>query len=180
MDLGVRDLVPDDRSAAQALLARAFVDEPYVVMLHGDDPDSRRAALETRYAAEPPGRHTLALGAYADDALVAVLLGSLPGTCLGCERNEDTDPWSTEVAAVHERHPPHQRVGRLGVDPAHRGLGAGAGLLHAAVAHGRSLGVATLLECQAHRIDYYERRGFTVVARVQDPQGEPGAVLIRE
>ncbi len=111
---------------------------------------------------------------------MAVLLGSLPGTCLGCERNEDTDPWSTEVAAVHERHPPHQRVGRLGVDPAHRGLGAGAGLLHAAVARGRSLGVATLLECQAHRIDYYERARLRGAwPAVQDPPGDPGAVLIR-
>ena len=111
---------------------------------------------------------------------MAVLLGSLPGTCLGCERNEDTDPWSTEVAAVHERHPPHQRVGRLGVDPAHRGLGAGAGLLHAAVARGRSLGVATLLECQAHRIDYYERRGFTVVARVPIRRANRAQSLIRQ
>ena len=31
-----------------------------------------------------------------------------------------------------------------------------------------------------HRIDYYERRGFTVVARVPDPSGDPGAVLVRE
>ena len=58
------------------------------------------AARVASAAAEAPDRHSLALGAYADDTLVAVLLGSLPGTCLGCERNEDTDPWSTEVAAV--------------------------------------------------------------------------------
>jgi hypothetical protein len=117
VDLVVRDLRPEERSTAEALLARAFVDEPYVVLLHGEDPESRRTALVARYAAEAAGRHTLALGAYADGLLVAVLLGSLPGTCLGCERNVDTDPWSTGVAAVHELLLPHQRVGRLGVDP---------------------------------------------------------------
>jgi GNAT superfamily N-acetyltransferase len=179
VNLVVRDLRPEERSTAEALLARAFVDEPYVVLLHGEDPESRRTALVARYAAEAAGRHTLALGAYADGLLVAVLLGSLPGTCLGCERNVDTDPWSTGVAAVHELLLPHQRVGRLGVDPTCRGLGAGAGLLHAAVARGRRHGVATLLECQAHRIEYYQRRGFAVVGRVPDPPGESGAVLIR-
>ena len=179
MDLGVRPLGPGDRDAAQALLARAFVDEPYVVMLHGDDPAARQAALEARYAAEPADRHSLALGAYADDVLVAVLLGSLPGSCLACDRNEDTDPWSTAVAEVHAGVGSHLRVGRLGVEPAYRGVGAGAGLLHAAVSRARALAVGTLLECQAHRIDYCERRGFAVVAHVPDPPSDPGAVLIR-
>jgi GNAT superfamily N-acetyltransferase len=179
VDLGVRDLDQSDLHAARELLARAFVDEPYVVMLHGDDPEARRAALEARYAAEPPDRHTLALGAYAGNTLAAVLLGSVPGTCLGCERNEDTDPWSVAVAEVHAGMPAHLRVGRFGVDPAYRGSGAGAGLLHAAVGRAREQGVTTVLECQTHRIGYYERRGFAVVARVPDPSGDPGAVLVR-
>jgi GNAT superfamily N-acetyltransferase len=177
--LVVRDLPAADRVAAHDLLARSFVDEPYVVMLHGDDPDARRAALQTRYAAEAPDRHTLALGAYADGGLVAVLLGSLPGTCLACERNEDDDPWSLAVEDVHRGLPEHLRVGRLGVAPDARGTGAGAGLLHASVARAREAGAITVLECQAHRIAYYERRGLSVVARVPDLTGEPGAVLVR-
>ncbi len=179
MDLAVRNLRPDDRAAAVTLLARAFVDEPYVILRNGADPGVRREALLARYAAEDPGRHTVALGAYAGGALMGALLGSLPGGCLGCDLNEDTDPWSQAVAVAHADQAPHLRVGRLGVDPSHRGVGAATGLLHAAVGLGRTFGVATLLECQAHRIGFYERRGFTVVARIADPPQADGAVLHR-
>jgi GNAT superfamily N-acetyltransferase len=177
--LVVRDLPETDRGAAHELLARAFVDEPYVVLLHGDDPAVRLDALRTRYAGEPVGRHTLELAAYAEGGLVGVCLASLPGTCLGCERNEDDDPWSLAVEDAHRGLPEHLRVGRLGVAPEVRGEGVGAGLLHASVARAREAGAITVLECQAHRIDYYERRGFSVVARVPDKTGDPGAVLTR-
>ena len=180
MQLQVVDLPADGRDAVVDLLAHAFVDEPYVVALHGDDPAARVAALRARYGAEPVGHHTLELAAYADGALVGVAQGSLPGTCLGCERNEDDDPWSLAVAVVHRGLPAHLRVGRLGVAAQARGIGAGAGLLHAAVARARGLGVVTVLECQPHRVAYYERRGFSVVARVHDPLGgDDGAVLVR-
>jgi GNAT superfamily N-acetyltransferase len=177
--LVVTDLPRADDEAARELLAHAFVDEPYVTLLHGDDPATRLDALRARYAAEPPGRHTLELAAYADGALVGVCLGSLPGTCLGCERNEDDDPWSLAVEQVHRDLPAHVRVGRLGVAPTMRGEGVGAGLLHASVARARGAGAITVLECQAHRIAYYERRGFEVVARVPDMTGADGAVLVR-
>lgn len=175
MPLRVTDLPATDRDLAREVLAHAFVDEPYVVAAHGDDPVVRVEALRSRYAGEAPDRHTLELAAYADDVLVGAMLGSLPGACLGCERNADTDPWSLAVADVHRGLPTHLRVGRLGVRPEARGLGAGAGLLHASVARARELGAVTVLECQAHRVAYYERRGFAVVGRVPDPTGPDGA-----
>ena len=177
MDLVVRDLGPAERGAAVALLADAFADEPYVVDLHGPDREVRLAAVRARYAAEDPAQRTLRLGAYLDGALVGALLGSLPGTCHACTLASAADPWSRTVASIHSEQLPHGWAGRLGVDPAHRGLGAGAGLLLAGVARAREHGAVTLLECQAHRIPYYERRGFSVVARVPDPPGADGAVL---
>ena len=186
----IRPLDAHGWPGAALLLTRAFLDEPYVIEQYGDDRVRRESVLHDHYLAEDPARFEVVLAAYDGDALLGLLQGSLPGRCLACTRQLGTprpeDPevaleWEfrTHQADAHATQAEHGWVGKLGVDPAAQGRGAGVALLAAFASRVREAGGdLVLLECQPHRDAFYERAGYERALQFPDPVG-PDASLMR-
>ncbi len=187
----VRPLADDERDVAAVLLPSAFVDEPYVVEMHGADPLVRWAEKHARHVRDlAEARYAVRLLALADGAPVGVLLGSLPGACNGCTRGDLSRPagadggdpmdeaWYRNAAQAHATQPEHGWVSKLGTVPAVQGRGVAAALLTAMDGVVREAGGSTvLLECQPHREAFYERHGYRRALLIPDPAG-PDAPLM--
>lgn len=176
--------------AALALMHRAFADEPFTVEMYGEDRVARWAGSWALYQTPKRDDYAIAVAAFAGEAIVGVLVGSLPGHCHVCDvlalsrmpgDPRDAIDWQFQqnVAAAHAPHGPHAWVSKVAVEPALHGLGIGSELLKAAGESFRIAAPATLLlECQPHRQAFYESGGFEPVTTFPDPAG-PDALLMR-
>jgi GNAT superfamily N-acetyltransferase len=187
-----RTMLSADTTAAGAVLAAAFADDP--VFCWGLPDRCRRERLLPAFFAlfaeayaplgashiagpavalwAPPGRQAI-----PDDAAeqfaerLAVLCGP------------DADRLFATVAALEPWHPavPCHYLNFLGVDPAAQGRGLGSGLLAATLGQADRCGEAAYLEATspANR-RLYERHGFTTVGEIVVPGGPPLWSMWRE
>lgn len=188
VQISVRPLASDEREVAALLLTSAFVDEPYVVELHGPDRLERWAARQEHHRHDVvDGRYAVRLLALVDSAPAGVLLGSLPGRCWGCVRVDPATPlaegdldsaWYAACATAHRTLAPHGWVAKLAVVPALQGRGIARHLLAAMDDAVRADGGDLVaLECQPHREAFYEGSGYRRALLIPDPAG-PDAPLM--
>ena len=189
-DLWLGILQPKDWAAAMELSARAFFDEPFVHEIYGSDPLTRFAGIHALYASATPHPDDFVVGAFAGSAVVGLVRCSPSGRCHVCEHGgrgerppgdvEGLD-WEFEgnVRRAHADQGDHAWVSRVAVEPALHGLGIGRRVMVAALAELDAAGApAVLLECQDHRVAFYEACGFEDVGTFPDPAG-PDAHLMR-
>jgi len=169
---------------------RAFVDEPFNVEMYGPDLLTRWAGSWALFQGIQRDEYAIALGAHVGEAIVGVLVGSLPGHCHVCDvvalTPQPSDPldaidWQfhQNIAVVHAPLGPHAWVSKVTVEPALHGLGIGRILLKEAYESFRvAAPTILLLECQPHRQGFYESAGFEPVTTFPDPAG-PDALLMR-
>ncbi len=175
---------------AMELSARAFFDEPFVHEIYGADPLVRFAGIHALYASATPSPPDFVMGAFAGSALVGLAKCSPSGSCHVCEHGGRGDrpagaveglDWEFEgnVRRAHADQGEHAWISRVAIEPALHGLGIGRQVMAAALAELRTAGApAVLLECQDHRVEFYEACGFSAVRTFPDPAG-PDAHLMR-
>lgn len=161
----VRPLLEQEWDAAMALTTRAFLHEPFITALFGQDLITRYARARAMYSRDHRP---------ADDAsLVAVIAGEIvgaigvepPGHCHHCRPGDRDSLYAANAAAAHALAPaPHGWVGRVAVEPALHGSGIGSLLVAAALDELRARGAAhALLDAEEHRVSYYLPHGFVAV-----------------
>lgn len=141
----VRDLLPGERAAAVALLARGMGDNPMNVAAYGEDPERRRRSLERMFetlfrvfGAQRP------ICALDSESLVAVAGIAPAGTCqptalqrlrflpsmiaIGPRPASRVAKWLSEWG---KRDPdqPHSHLGPVAVEPQLQGRGIGSRLM---------------------------------------------------
>lgn len=190
VEISVRRLAPGGLEVAALLLTSAFVDEPYVVELHGPDRLERWAARQEHHREDAAdGWYDVRLLALVGSAPAGVLLGSLAGRCWGCDRVDPATPapdgdldgtWYRACAVAHRTLPPHGWVAKLAVVPALQGRGIARHLLAAMDDAVRADGGdSVVLECQPHREAFYEGSGYRRALLIPDPAG-PDAPLMHK
>jgi ribosomal protein S18 acetylase RimI-like enzyme len=183
VELTLRILPAEDWTAAMELSARAFFDEPFVLELFGPDPIGRFAGIHELYGSATKHGDDFGVGAYAGSALVGLVRCSPVGACHACTQVVDEEPPPASVQALewefkrnvqraHSTQGPHAWVSRVAVEPALRGRRIGRQVMDAAIAHLDASGApAVLLECQDHRVAFYEACGFVDIGTFHDPAG---------
>jgi len=186
--LEVRRLRQAEWSDATGLMARAFVDEPFIIGLYGHDRLERFGSCLVRYRSQPWPDDDIVIGALVDDVVVGVVVVAPPHRCHGCDVGERPDDpvelldWGfySNCRAAHLREGDHAWLGRLAAEPALRGCGIGSALLQAGAAASESLSPTLLLECEGHRQALYERAGFRAVSEIPDELGPPALLMRRD
>lgn len=184
MALEVRRLASTDADAAMDLCREAFLDEPFIIDLFGDDRDERRRGAAAMFSDAALGPHDFLMGVHADDRVVGVALVSPSGHCHVCAES-DAPPragmpmaeWEflRDVATAHAALGTHGWIGKVAVDPAEQGRGIGRSLVAAAV---KAVNGDVLLECQPHRQAFYESCGFVPVGAIPDPPGPDAGLML--
>jgi ribosomal protein S18 acetylase RimI-like enzyme len=178
---------PATRSRVVGVLAEAFVADPVVRWMIGDQrADERRlraffATLVTRRVVAAGGCDLVEGGAavwfrpgsYVPDSPVATLL-ALPGLvrAFGPRLREAGEA----DAEMRRHHPdePHWYLQFLGVQPALAGQGRGSALLRHRLAEVDAAGMPAYLETGTPRnLPLYERHGFEVLREVRLAEGAP-------
>jgi ribosomal protein S18 acetylase RimI-like enzyme len=177
----IRPAEPHELDAVEALIVRAFADEPFMTWVAGGDRERlahfvrlavRRLAVPTGEVLVDPELTTAALvlpsGALdlgpldqlrqLPDLVRASRVRRLPTVLRGLLRLEAAHP-----------EEPHDTVLTLGVDPAHQGRGRGGAMLRALA---RRSALPLYLETSSPRsVRFYERHGYTTLREIQLPRG---------
>lgn len=185
----VRRAVPDDRSDATEVLARAFATDPVMSWLVGQDRDAT-ARLRHLFG------HSLGAETRRDDHLVDVV-ESGQAVALWHEVDEWKTPntgvikmvpaairtfgWHlpralrtlTMIERVHPEEP-HRHLAFIGVHPDHQGMGFGGALLASMTEDCDERGVAAYLESSNPLNEpLYARYGFVSRGPIELPSGTP-------
>lgn len=168
---------------ARRLIAGAFIDEPFVRGMFGDDPVDRFLGMFGLHEERPSAQGELVLGARSNGVLLAVATVTLPGRCVYCDRwTDDVPSGLTGVAlvdhqfrlGVREGHlaaglPAHAHITTVAAEASLRGGGVGAVLMsdlcRRLVADGP---VTAVLEAYDSRCRFYERFGFRRIGEVPE------------
>jgi ribosomal protein S18 acetylase RimI-like enzyme len=189
MDIAIRAVSVDEWPHAQGVLHRGFLDEPFVHEMYGDDIVARWGGSWSLYASMRHDHYGIALGAFAGQALVGVLIGSVSARCHLCsvlateplpQDPHDAIDWvfHQNVATVHIPLGQHAWIQMVAVEPELKGRGIGRQLVRSiSDAVAEPARVPVLLECQSHRQGFYKSLGFDVVTTFPDPAG-PDALLM--
>jgi GNAT superfamily N-acetyltransferase len=167
------------------VLARAFVDEPYVVVMHGPDPATRLARLHEHYARLDLAATDVVLVALDTDRIVGAALAATPGRCPACagpppSAGPGERDYREGLALVHRAQPAHAWLAKLATDPDHQGRGIGTALVRELESRLAVLGAPrVLVECQPHRAPFYAARGYDTVTRFADPGGPDAHLMAR-
>ena len=173
---GVRRADKAELEQLAAVLARAFVDDPFTLWAVPGDADVRLELLRAQFRAEHeqvflPSRTVEVAGG---GALAAEAVWAAPGT-----PPDEPDPRGGRVAEalalIEARHPdePHWYLAYLGTDPDHRLRGHARALLGAGLDRADADGVpAYLWTANPGNVGFYERFGFEVVW-TDRPAGAP-------
>ena len=178
----MRGLLPGERGAAIALLARGMLDNPLNIAAYGQDAERRERSLQRMFTkmfrvftAQQP------LAAMDGEVLVGVAGIAPPGTCqpgplqrlrflpgmvtLGPGAAARVARW---LAAWGERDPEqsHYHLGPVAVEPRLRGHGIGSQLIQVHCHQLDAAGDASYLETDKHEnVAFYQRHGYQVVAQ---------------
>lgn len=185
----VREARPDDMVPLAGALARAFLDDPVMTWLFGDDEAARLRKLR-RFMRSEARRHAR----HGGPVLTA---DGHPGAALWDAPGKWKLRWPDLVRAapvmvtgvgpripralgglglMDEHHPrePHWYLAILGTDPPHQGAGVGAALLAPVLARCDAEGHGAYLESsKPENLPYYERHGFRVAGEFSMPKGPP-------
>jgi GNAT superfamily N-acetyltransferase len=175
------------------LCARAFVPEPWVIGMFGDDVLDRFAGTSESYTSMAWSDDRIAIGAFVAGALVGVAGATRPGRCRYCDIDDDElaasravrgapieDEFDDLCIAAHrgEGLPVHARIAPVAAEPALQGAGIGravvAGIVAALLDDGAS---CIVLECNEHNAPFYEHAGFRAFARFREPSGPMSCVM---
>jgi len=183
MDVTIGELPPGRWPEAGAMAGRAFWREDYMRVL-AEDPIERFAIVQDVYLrmnVPTPAWRTIA--AFAGDHVVGIACVDGPGACYFCTLEPDRKHHADHAAevlygvslAIKELHtglPAHANIGPVAVEPSLQGKGIGGTLVDAAFDLAAADAPATVaLDCDPRLQAFYERHGFTPVARVTDPWG---------
>ena len=197
----VRPATPADTEACARVLARAFHDDPGTIVFE-PDPDRRRMIL-------PPFFRTWVTAAIADGGDLVVPVEAVDGVAswFGPELHGPSEaaltdagfadvieafgPHASErmiamVGEIEAQHAsrmsePHLRLEFFGVDPDAQGRGIGVALAEHGHRRADTLGLSCYLETFTQRnVDFYEHRGYLVVATYHVGDGVPVYALRRE
>lgn len=174
-------LSPAELPAAEALLARAFRDNPLNRAVIGPDPARRLRANRAGMRALLPGAraHGCVLGAHRGQALVGALVAVPPGgyplppppfalrlRTLLAQGLRVATRWNAVFDRLDRLHPPyaHWYLGLLGVDPERRRSGVGRALLRHWLARAvdREGAPAYLETDRPENLAFYGADGFAV------------------
>lgn len=185
----MRDVTASDVEALAGVLARAFLQDPWLTYIFRAPPQRREARMRRLYAKTI--RHALAFdrpvlttataaavavwrgpGQYPDSAaqnlrqagpmLAVVGLGPTLVRALRAERK----------SAEHHDTTPHWYLDALGCDPVAQGAGHGAALVAHGLERADADGIPTRLTTQTpDNVSYYRRFGFEVAAEDAIPRG---------
>jgi ribosomal protein S18 acetylase RimI-like enzyme len=190
MALLVGPLTENEWPAARELFHRAFMDEPWNVVMYGEPLLERWGGSWDLYSTLRSEDYTLTVGARIGGVLAGALIGSNPGHCHVCEVlvNEprpadqllDLDwQFHQNIAEVHAPLGAHAWVTKVAVEPALSGLGIGRRLLESTAAALAAHAPAELiLECAPNRVSFYTGLGFEEVGTFADPSG-PDCSMMR-
>jgi ribosomal protein S18 acetylase RimI-like enzyme len=177
----IRIAEPHELAAVEALIARAFADEPFMSWVAGGDRArlARFVGLAVRHIAAPAGE------VLVDDDLKTAALVLPPGALdLGPRDQLRQLPDLVRAARLHRlptvlrglirlesAHPeePHGTLLTLGVDPAHQGHGRGSAMLRAIA--GRASTPLYLETSSPRNVRLYERHGYVVQRELRLPRG---------
>ncbi|WP_017602590.1 GNAT family N-acetyltransferase [Nocardiopsis alkaliphila] len=184
-----------DMAAVSGVLARAFVEDPFVAWMfpQGRARRARRLyAIEAGFEYLPYGRVDVAV---LEGRVVGAALWGRPGLSTGPGALRSL-PHLVELFGIdrlpvvfqglarlaeHTPRTPHWYLAELGTDPDVRGVGAGSGLLRHGLEWADAHGTPVFLESSsATNLPFYERFGFRVLAEVPMPHGPVLHTMLRE
>ena len=193
MSLTVGELSAEQWPEAMSIASRAFLHQPFIRDMFGDDLVARFSATRAFYLSTPWAPGDLHLGAFVGGALVGAAAVSPAGQCYLCDPEQPDDAvaqpglpaeesaWLQLARATHLRQPSHGRIGRMVVEPVLQGAGVGRALMAASLGWLRSTASpVVILECEGSMEEFYLRAGFERVAVITsvDDDGE-GSYLMR-
>jgi ribosomal protein S18 acetylase RimI-like enzyme len=181
MDDGIRPARHAELDAVEALIARAFADEPFMTWVAGGD----RARLEA-FVRLAVRRIALPAGEVLVDADLATAALVLPPGALDLGPRDQLRQLPDLVRAARLRrlpivlrglirleaaHPgtPHTTLLTLGVEPSHQGHGRGSAMLRALAQ--RSATPLYLETSSPRSLRLYERHGYALVRELRLPRG---------
>lgn len=183
----VREARRADLTALADALARAFLDDPVMTWLLGDDEAARLRRLR-RFMRSEARRHARHGGpVLTNDGRHGGALWDAPGawrmtwpdmvraapvmiTGVGPRLGRALAGFG-QMEAHHPREP-HWYLAILGTDPPHRGTGVGSALVAPVLARCDDEGQGAYLESsKPENIPYYERFGFRVTGELTMPKG---------
>jgi ribosomal protein S18 acetylase RimI-like enzyme len=179
-DIVVRHLERAEHAVAAAVAARALVDAPTTVAIHGDDPLDRLAFPYDDFSMLFRVLPSPQLGAFCGACLIGVAAASAPAGCVGSYFGSAVaevldrptpglgDPSRAQVFwahwASHDLDEEHWHVGPVGVEPGFQGRGIGGALLRALCASFDQEGRVGWLETDKERnVRFYNAFAFEVV-----------------
>jgi len=148
-----------------------------------DDELERFAIVQDLYLRMETSATSTTLAAFTGDHIVGIASVER-GSCFFCTLDPTAEPPAGDrtaqvmhgvdlaIRALHEGLPPHANIGPVAVEPTLQSKGIGGALVDAAFALAAADGAATVaLDCDPRLQGFYERHGFTQVARARDPSG---------
>jgi len=182
-DIVVRHLERDEHRAAAAVAARALLDAPTMLAVHGDDPLDRLALPYAEFSLLFKVLPSPQVGAFCGACLIGVAAVSPPGGCIGsffASAAADVldrptpglgDPSRVQVFWAHwASHDPgdeHWHVGPVGVEPGFQGRGIGGAVMRDLCAtFDREQRVGWLETDKERNVRFYTALGFEVVETV--------------
>lgn len=182
MEVSIRPLPPARWPEAGRLAGRAFWTEDYMAPL-ADDTLERFALVQDLYLRMETSASSTTLAAFAGDHLVGIASVER-GSCFFCTLDPAAEPPTGDrtaevmhgvdlaIRALHDGLPTHANIGPVAVEPSLQGKGIGGTLVDAAFDLAAADAPATVaLDCDPRLQAFYERHGFTPVARITDPWG---------
>jgi len=193
----MRAVAADEADVVGALLAEAFLDDPFVTWWC-PDPSTRAEQATALFTANARLGLALGDGLLSDDGS-AVALYFAPGTVIdeeavaasgladvieasGPERAGQIGRFLAALGAMHARTAPepHWQLFFLGVAPASQRRGQGSSLVDEMTHRARRDGVPCFLDTlTAANVAFYERRGYRVVGEADVPDSPVHAWAMR-
>jgi ribosomal protein S18 acetylase RimI-like enzyme len=179
-EIVVRHLERDEHQAAASVAARALLDAPTMLAVHGDDPMDRLALPYAEFSMLFKVLPSPQIGAFCGACLIGVAAVSPPGGCIGSffatraaeVLNRPTpglgDPSRVQVFWAHwasqDLGDDHWHIGPVGVEPGFQDRGIGGAIMRDICAtFDREERIGWLETDKERNVRFYTGLGFEVV-----------------
>jgi ribosomal protein S18 acetylase RimI-like enzyme len=179
-DVIIRHLEPDEYRSAAGLAARALLDSPTALAIHGDDALDRLAIPHAEFSMLFKILPHPQIGAVCGACPIAVAAASPPGGCIGSFFGTEAagvldrptpgvgDPSRVQVfwahLAIHDLADEHWHIGPVGVEPGFQGRGIGGAVVRELCAlFDLERRVGFLETDKESNVRFYSAHGFEVV-----------------